>query len=779
MAASNSSASSLPWLWIIEFLSSCKQVDTSLLNALIRSTPDFSDPLGKNAREMASLRCLEDLFATSNSKDVPSAAGSKIGFDFSENCEDVFMRIINEMQTTNWRIAGPDLLKWDVHPFITHKRACLPKSSLEQMKDTIIEGSHPLPAFSKERGLVCGDQCDMGNSGVGGSSNATALKLDRSRLNDERVAEKGKLVPPILENGSEPLPQDTPNRNLLPSKRNRIDLVTENPEEQYCEKQVDTNHDGDLRSHSKKLRQGSSHTSLSVGQNEVTRHGNELLEESSTRIVQSTGGKRIELEKALSVDEAKDDGKPPSRAQQEISDDETRDYREHNFQQGTPNGALLDRSCRNNFPNEMDHRSEPEMMSDSDEYHAEEIDIVKKKHIFLSSQCTSNHDSLEIDDFAELSVCMKCNRGGQLLVCCASACPLAVHENCLGFAASFDVQGNFYCPFCAYSHAISEYLEAKKKATSKRKELGGFIGLQIENQKERHPKILHRKKQNKTRKERHIKESYLANNGGLVNTANPQYGTTEDKQEADVYVEESLVNYRGHLNIVNRQYRSIEDEQQADGYVKESDLKNDGGLVNIVNPQHRIIEDKPQPDGHREESGCMEGRHKADGDHANTVNPQHISREDVQQDQELADPKCNIGSQRHAEVGIKQGVLQQHNTNSPQHAASLSNIDAEETSTAKNDIYIDSRYSMRDRKQERHYAYNIPIPLLRRKKLAWTAEEEKMLKEGMHKFSSVQDGKFPWKKILEFGESVFQKGRTTIDLKDKWRNMCKSSPKLE
>ncbi|KAJ6921908.1 hypothetical protein NC652_015764 [Populus alba x Populus x berolinensis] len=63
------------------------------------------------------------------------------------------------------------------------------------------------------------------------------------------------------------------------------------------------------------------------------------------------------------------------------------------------------------------------------------------------------------------------------------------------------------------------------------------------------------------------------------------------------------------------------------------------------------------------------------------------------------------------------------------------------------------------------------MPQLRRKKVPWIVQEDEMLKKGVQKFSS--DGKFPWKDILEYGSSVFLSDRTTIDLKDKWRNMCK------
>ncbi|KAK3035174.1 hypothetical protein RJ639_032847 [Escallonia herrerae] len=70
------------------------------------------------------------------------------------------------------------------------------------------------------------------------------------------------------------------------------------------------------------------------------------------------------------------------------------------------------------------------------------------------------------------------------------------------------------------------------------------------------------------------------------------------------------------------------------------------------------------------------------------------------------------------------------------------------------------------------------IPQLRRKKLPWTREEEEKLKEGFQMYSSLNEKSIPWKNILDYGESVFQKGRTPMDLKDKWRNICKGSLKL-
>jgi len=47
----------------------------------------------------------------------------------------------------------------------------------------------------------------------------------------------------------------------------------------------------------------------------------------------------------------------------------------------------------------------------------------------------------------------------------------------------------------------------------------------------------------------------------------------------------------------------------------------------------------------------------------------------------------------------------------------------------------------------------------------------------VQKLTNPNDSNIPWKNILEFGGDVFRPDRTTIDLKDKWRNMCKRSPK--
>lgn len=116
--------------------------------------------------------------------------------------------------------------------------------------------------------------------------------------------------------------------------------------------------------------------------------------------------------------------------------------------------------------------------NDIDGYQDERNNIDTQKKIFLSSQCTYSQDSLATTDLRELHLCMKCNKGGELLSCCSDSCPLVIHESCLGSDASFDTREKFYCPFCAYSRAISKYMEVKEKVSLSRKELTTFICLE-------------------------------------------------------------------------------------------------------------------------------------------------------------------------------------------------------------------------------------------------------------------------------------------------------------
>lgn len=73
---------------------------------MVKAAPEIPDDLGKNAKEMVALRCLESLFAPphdgSTTMDVQ---GLNVGFDLSQSCEDVLLHIFQEVRSVYFCIA--------------------------------------------------------------------------------------------------------------------------------------------------------------------------------------------------------------------------------------------------------------------------------------------------------------------------------------------------------------------------------------------------------------------------------------------------------------------------------------------------------------------------------------------------------------------------------------------------------------------------------------------------------------------------------------------------
>ncbi|KAL3508932.1 hypothetical protein ACH5RR_028333 [Cinchona calisaya] len=83
--------------------------------------------------------------------------------------------------------------------------------------------------------------------------------------------------------------------------------------------------------------------------------------------------------------------------------------------------------------------------------------------------------------WSEKDFCIKCDKGGKLLVCSDSRCPIAVHETCMGFPAKFDEMGKFYCPYCVYRQAVEESNQAREQALYRKKALSIFLDARMIN----------------------------------------------------------------------------------------------------------------------------------------------------------------------------------------------------------------------------------------------------------------------------------------------------------
>ncbi|XP_022769161.1 uncharacterized protein LOC111312802 [Durio zibethinus] len=495
-----SSGSSRPWLWIIEYLSSFPQIDTSIIRGLIEEAPVLPENLGENTSERVALRCLEELFGPKKGLSIVAPPDSRVAFNLSASCEDVLEHIVQEVSLSNLKKAGPELLRWDAHPFLMHKRASLPKCELEQLKDSILKG---IPVLD-------------------GDENVPASRLDDN--DDETVNQEGNLIPQIHENDNEVLQDGLLERNLIPSKRCRNDLLAGD-----LVGLISVNQDGmhnDLYLNAKKFQQDATCCIRSVEQIPLRLHGEELLEDESGIITKVTEIEGNNLVKDSQAGKGDQDVCVASRTLEqnnavghvELQDNQTENVQNadadvmieqkngdrpsqnvvvdqsiyvengalqkgpscdagENIDQGlplsSPNPTPADVLLQNIDPDAARADIEHPCVEQICEYEVERL--LLKKSLFLSSEYTPNQDPVGKAGWTEQNFCVKCNQNGQMLVCSSSGCPLVVHESCLGSAARFVDKGDFYCPFCAYSVSISKYLEAKDRTFLARKELAAFM----------------------------------------------------------------------------------------------------------------------------------------------------------------------------------------------------------------------------------------------------------------------------------------------------------------
>ncbi|KAL6175291.1 hypothetical protein ACLB2K_051933 [Fragaria x ananassa] len=489
--------SATAWGWVLEALASSKHVAVSILHDLTAQLPpNLPADLRRSINERVALRCLEEL---STAHDAPPVRRSELCFDLSESCEEVLKRVLNESAECDVRKEGGGRWKWDIEPFIKHKRACMPKCALNKLKESVADGTHPYAELLGRKSGLGSVTVGRSDRFHGGCSNAVNIGVRQER-NDE---------------------------SALPSKRSRIELDTE--------KVVDENHEDDgLGVISKKTKRDASCVLQSAEDSPVPLAGRQPLEHSLERDIPVPEGEgrvsefqEVAEERLVEnpcADKSKDgsNGFSPERttssvgpshgAQHKVSAkdsgcnieqelhievphpvsvggseqksmvDEGRDESEHLPEPTTPDKArhivlAKESVCNREHDSHIDitPRASAEVSQKKniangakDKSQLDYISMEKRK--FLSSKCTLTRycNSTEKDH------CLMCNGGGQLLICSTSDCPLVYHESCMGSGFISYVSGDFYCPFCAYCLHLMEFLEVEKEALRLRKDLDLF-----------------------------------------------------------------------------------------------------------------------------------------------------------------------------------------------------------------------------------------------------------------------------------------------------------------
>ncbi|XP_073139826.1 uncharacterized protein [Henckelia pumila] len=682
--------SHLPWIWVMETLARSSQVDVSLLLDLLEKTQELSDDLSRNTREFVSLRILENVvFKEASASPISSTSFSKINLNPSERCEDVLRKILLQTSASNLLSSGPDTLKWNLESFVVQKRASLTKFALQQLKVSILKGSHPVVAsLKKHSGLPVGDppehevSSDDGNCGV-------APTHEGSDAHTQFGAANVLLNSPALPHENGLLHKNLPTEHLLPAKRNGSGTF-KHAGGKFCDEEMTMENGCEASLKGAKKYKHDESTGI--------RHyskGQSCLSEKKDCVGDSCNPEKIDYVGCMGKNELSTDiecappkglvghndvllGVPNDKAgeeQERCSINEVEGENKGILELKKANQDMYTEEQTNNLSvsNRGAPREDFDTFCDSGDSEGR-TDHTIRRNALLSSQCTYSQDSFATTDWREVNLCVKCNKGEKLLACSYSSCPFVVHMHCLGSAMNSDTMKSFYCPSCAYSRAIKQYEEAKEKTSSALKDLRVFYCFGSRRAS---------KKQSVTSNQMELDGGVEENNEVIHNFIEGRINFHSKKTVEDKLAEPSVLNSGDSLSSQGKPIESTNETLLA------FDELNHGVKMMVQDYQ------SPQSRGQHHMDALVVYR-----------------------------PDENLSRQN----------------------------------------------------PERSDSSHPSIHLSRRMRRPWTSAEEKTLKERVRKHCSPHDKNIPWKTILEFGVGIFQKGRTAMDLKDKWRNICKADP---
>ncbi|KAH0685726.1 hypothetical protein KY290_017254 [Solanum tuberosum] len=422
--------------------------------------------MGRNARELVSLRVLETLSVEeiSNANNDASVPGDKIELDRSVHCEDVLRHLLLGLSTSI-------------------------KATVDTTNplSTSLEANNRSEVGSHSRDGDCFNAVD--SNGINQSCEVGA------DAQHEHVLSSGNATPCLGPN-TNGLQENQP-RTLVPSKRT-IDAITAHEVEHGETEPLSENSSGTCIRPSKRFKQEVISPRCDAVHDFESSQKDGVSTELSAQIPHAIVQKG-NLENGALVGGLDGSCEGAASKMQVIHQD------------SCIHGAKDHRKCiRGNLfkdePSEGAKKNivgsdEPDFSSDSDGYHNEMTGLSAKRNDFLSSQ---GQDPLTTENGRVLNLCVKCNKSGQLLICSSNTCPLVVYQSCLGSVPSFDNGGNFYCPFCAYSRAISEYLEGKKISLLSRKDLASFVGVGARRQSKKSSHNSRRSKKNQSREDEEL-----------------------------------------------------------------------------------------------------------------------------------------------------------------------------------------------------------------------------------------------------------------------------------
>ncbi|TYH09528.1 hypothetical protein ES288_A07G103200v1 [Gossypium darwinii] len=412
------------------------------------------------------------------------------------------------------------------------------------------------------------------------------------------------------------------------------------------------------------------------------------------------------------------------------------------------------------------------------------------------------HADCIVVDWLNGEYCFECNSGsGQVLVCSEKGCPVALHEACMTWRPIFDDMGKFYCPYCLYKKEVARFKDLTTEAMLARNELSNFICLRRDSRnKEREGETLS------------MKGASVSTMATEVSCGDCRNGLNDDGKETRHHSQDET---RG-VDVIRKEQSNEQNISRAHGFenVRNGEMmeeveedSSDSGGDDIGEGQQqkrpssssgvRTVEETQGVASIRKEKSDEQNLPMANG-FENVGN-----RERMEEDIEISSDNGNaeIGDDRQqlrpssSKVPVIESFefvspnldtetlvthqkrdKQRANKAQPLKVVSSEKSSLQPSTSAKNMNVNQERKTVAVKISEEG-AKSTKRPLLpvlgteKRRRLHWTAEEEDMLKELVHKFSSQVNKNIPWRKILEHGRPVFHSTRIPVDLKDKWKNI--------
>ncbi|KAG4191362.1 hypothetical protein ERO13_A07G088300v2 [Gossypium hirsutum] len=412
------------------------------------------------------------------------------------------------------------------------------------------------------------------------------------------------------------------------------------------------------------------------------------------------------------------------------------------------------------------------------------------------------HADCIVVDWLNGEYCFECNSGsGQVLVCSEKGCPVALHEACMTWRPIFDDMGKFYCPYCLYKKEVARFKDLTTEAMLARNELSNFICLRRDSRnKEREGETLS------------MKGASVSTMATEVSCGDCRNGLNDDGKETRHHSQDET---RG-VDVIRKEQSNEQNISRAHGFenVRNGEMmeeveedSSDSGGDDIGEGQQqkrpssssgvRTVEETQGVASIRKEKSDEQNLPMANG-FENVGN-----RERMEEDIEISSDNGNaeIGDDRQqlrpssskvpviesfefVSPNLDTETLVTHQKRDKQRANKaqpLKVVSSEKSSlqpsTSAKNMNVNQERNTVAVKISEEGAKSTKRPLLpvlgteKRRRLHWTAEEEDMLKELVHKFSSQVNKNIPWRKILEHGRPVFHSTRIPVDLKDKWKNI--------